>query len=259
VPRHLVVQTARVVYSGLLRSCGFANENGALSDIGERIADEFGNGMPRSKPKRVSGCVDIPCLSKIRRREALLLRRGLIEMEGAAENRQRTRREIGIRILQAARRNGAAWLLAKYLLKPRKRSSEPERLLHAAARLELRSMPLTRLFLYFYQHKGRIGVKIPKESSFRPYRVRNSPVELLADVAAHLRKANRLGDPSLPLEVLALRREVLRLHHAAKPEAPWVDEDWRVLRPGLQPQQLPSVHEFRLTAFASLLHDLELR
>ena len=77
LPRRLHVQTARLLYTGLLRSCGLAHENGTLTNIGERIAmnsdvrcrDQFpkdivivrdalpfGNQVPRSLPisKRAS-------------------------------------------------------------------------------------------------------------------------------------------------------------------------------------------------------------
>lgn len=118
-------------------------------------------------------------------------------------------------------------------------------------------MPLTRLFLYCYKHEGRIIAKVPSVSIFRPYRVREPIAEMLGDVVAHLKRAAKLGEARLPHNVLDLSMEVLRRHREAKAEGPWVDEKWRVLRPGLHPQRLPGVHEYRLGAFASLLQDLE--
>jgi hypothetical protein len=259
LPRRLHVQTARLLYSGLLRSCGLAHENGTLSDIGERIADDFGREMPRSMPKKYSDCFDMPCLSKIiiKTRETRLLRGGLLENGTDAERRKRTKLEIGPRGMRGIRRYGAAWLLKQYLLKPGIRSSEPARLLHTAARLELHAMPLTRLFLYIYQHDGRIVAKVASVSTCHPYRVREPVDEMLGDVVAHIRRAATLGELRLPHSVRGLKMWVLRRHREAKAEAPWVDEDWRVLRLGLHPQQPPGVHEYRLGAFASLLHDLE--
>lgn len=126
LPRRLHVQTARMLYAGLLRSCGLAHENGSLTltSIGERIADDFGRDIPRSMPKRVTGCYDMPCLSEIRSREASLLRRGFLDSGTDAEIRQRTKLEIGFRRTQRVRRHGAGWLLRQYL-KIGRRSRKP--------------------------------------------------------------------------------------------------------------------------------------
>jgi len=119
-------------------------------------------------------------------------------------------------------------------------------------------MPLTRLFLYLYQHKGIIAGSLSRRSSFRAYRVREDSPGLLADVAAHLRRASSLGDEIPPLGLSALTEWLCQQHRLAKADAPWIDDRWRPLRLGLQPKSGPNVHGYRLTAFAGLLHDLEM-
>jgi hypothetical protein len=80
---------------------------------------------------------------------------------------------------------------------------------------------------------------------------------MLGDLAAHLRKAESLGADIPRLTLPHLKQWLLHKHRKAKAEAAWVDEDWQVLRPGLQPQKMPGVHQYRLVAFASLLADLQ--
>lgn len=231
LPTRLQVQTSRLLYSGLLRSCSLCDESGALTDLGKRVADEFEKDMPGSRPRQVFRCKAMPCLSKIRGHERGWLRKALLESNDASKIRLATFRELGVTAWRAVERNGASGVLSKYLPRARAQSSATARLLHEAAKLELQSMPLTRLFLYLYQHTGIIRGSIPKESAFRAFRVREDPSELLADVAEHLRRASRLGAPIPPLGVQALAQELCELHRRAKPEAPWVDERWRVLRP----------------------------
>ena len=257
LPTHLHVQTARLLYSGLLRSCCLCDESGSLTLLGERIADVFDKDMPGSRPRQVSRCEAMPCLSEIRGYERNGLLEALFKSNDESALRHATFRELGGRALRSAARNGASWVLSEYLPRVRAQKSEPARLLHEAAKLELQSMPLTRLFLYLYQHGGLIRGSIPRQSSFRAYRVREDSSGLLADVAAHLRKASLLGSPIPPIGVQALAQRLCELHRLAKPEAPWVDDRWKVLRPGLQPQRAPDVHGYRLTAFASILRDLE--
>ncbi len=263
VPLHLHVQTARVHYSGLLRSCNLFGEDGKLTGLGDKIADEFGRRMPKSLPRQVFRCEEMPSLSEIGPREIKYLCNGLLEEGCDNPKRRQTFQEVGVPHWRKIHRNtDVSWLLKEYLPRVPRASTnagEPGRFLHAAARLELQAMPLSRLFLYLYQHTGLIRGGIPKISPFRAYRVREAPEELLADVAAHLRMATRLGALRWRLNLPSLKQWLLKRHREeAKHEAPWVDNDWHVLRPGLSPQQLPNVHEYRLRAFASLCSDLRL-
>jgi len=256
LPRRLHVQTARLQYSGLLRSCGLADDEGNVSHLGAEIADTFGRYMPRSIPKRVSGCDGLPCLSKIGDREASSLRRGFFETTDEAGRRLETFREVGTRNWRRVLQHGPAVLLRSYMGQPNPRAKSAAQLLHEAASLELESLPLTRLFLELYSNAGSLAGSVPRSGWYRVYQIRETSKEMLADVAGHLRRAAALGRAILMLSLPCLKAHVLHLHRVAKADAPWVDQDWRILRPGLKPQRLPGVHEYRLTAFASLLHDI---
>ncbi len=129
-------------------------------------------------------------------------------------------------------------------------------LLRKAAVLELRALPLTRLFLYLYLHNGVISGDVPAKSRLRCYRVDDEPPGLLADVGAHLRRAAKKDGEHVPIAKARLLEYLQFRHRQAKPDAPWVRDDWQVLRPGLAPQRLPGVHQYRLDAFASLLQDV---
>lgn len=258
VPGRLHVQTARLLYSGLLQSCGLCNESRDLTDLGRKIAREFGNEMPRSRPRQIFRCNTLPCISNPRRKERRWLQEALLEANPDAATRLATFRELGKRGWREVARHGPSWALATYL--PRKHVQGPAaaRHLNEAARLELQSMPLTRLFLHLYQHKGAIAGVLPRQSGFHAYRVREDSSGLLADVAAHLRRASLLGDPIPPLGLSALTDWLCEQHRLAKADAPWIDARWRPLRLGLQPKSGPNVHGYRLTAFTGLLRDLEM-
>ena len=83
-----------------------------------------------------------------------------------------------------------------------------------------------------------------------------TPPGLLADVAAHLRRAAKLGGERVPLSLAKIKSHLLDRHQRAKPDGRWVDGSWQALRYGLAPQVSPDVHGYRLTAFASLLRDV---
>ncbi len=259
VPRRLHVQTARLIYSGLLVSCGLVDQDKKEpTELGKRVAKEFRNNkrLPKKLPKQICRCKEMPCLTKIRKRERDYLRQGLLEIGEDAKPRARTFKEIGVRRLRAISRDGVIGLLSQYLDSPTDEPGKPASLLHAAAKLELQAMPLTRLFLELYRNNGTMGRAAPNVI-FERYRVREAGNDLLADVVAHLRYAKKLGDKELPTRPRL--KDWLRVRHReeAKPDAPWVREDWRPLRYGLAPQQPPGVHEYRLRAFSSLLSDLE--
>lgn len=258
IPSRLHVQTARILYSGLLVSCGLFDEKGdQLTKLGQRVANEFSKDMgPKTRPKQVFRCEGMPCLSQIRDREMDYLRQGLLENNDDAAKRLQTFKEVGVPQWREIRKNRVDWLLKKYLGRPNPLSKAPARLLHEAARLELQSMPLTGLFLYLYENNGLIRGSLPRATQFHPYRARKDPREMLADVAAHLRMASKLGSP-LPKTLPGLKIWMLRRHREdAKADAPWVDTNWQKLRHGLCPEQMPGVHAYRLLAFASLLSDI---
>src|SRR5579862_1996916 len=48
IPRRLHVQTARILYAGLLRSSGLLDAHGSLTDLGTKVASAFGAHIPRS-------------------------------------------------------------------------------------------------------------------------------------------------------------------------------------------------------------------
>lgn len=256
MPRRLHVQTARILYSGLLRASGLWERDG-LSRLGERVADAFGRSMPRRFPAQVFRCSGGACLSEFGRRERAWLREALLEDGAAAQIRNSTLRELGGPTLRMVRRAGRpSALLSQYLSRGQATASNSARLLHRAARLELRAMPLTRLFVSLYKNKGNIAGGVPRQSAFRYLRVREDPKALLADVAAHLRHAEALGDPTPPLSKNGLVSWLCARHREVKADGPWVSETWTVLRAGLAGSSPATEHPYRLSAFASLLADL---
>lgn len=264
VPRSLHVQTARLLYSGLLISCGLAKSDGQsllLTDTGGRLAELFGsyNHMPISLPAKVWKCEDLPCLSDIKPKERNLLRRALLEENvEAAQRRLKTFKEIGKQRMRRLRRNGVASLLIRYLVSASNSSDTPATLLRKAALLELQAVPLIRFFLKLYTTEGTFKGHIPTTTGkLRLYEVRDDEkgLLLLQDVGAHLRKARMFKDAIPPLQFEGLKAAVLELHRTAKADNPWVDEEWRILRRGLAPKNL-SIHSYRLPAFASLLSDI---
>jgi hypothetical protein len=82
VPRRLNQQTARVIYAGLLPSCGLEDDNGKLTERGLRLAAEYGKAVPVSScPRIVWRCDQMPCLGKIRSREREYLEYALSSRE----------------------------------------------------------------------------------------------------------------------------------------------------------------------------------
>ncbi len=257
LPRRLHVQTARLLYSGLLRSCGLTNARGTLSELGQKIAAIFDKCVPRSLPVRVRRCDSMPCLSEISTRELRYLREGFLEASADAEQRAYSLWEVGKRAWLSVRKRGAIWLLKEHVKRPERNAPVPKLYLHEGAKLELQALPLTRLFLFLYRGNGKIQGSL-QAGPLHVFQIGSSAHQLLADLAAHLRRAQALGEEIPPLTLPALKHWVLARHREeAKPEAPWVDDNWRVLRPGLHPRQLPGVHGYRLEAFASLMADIK--
>jgi len=255
VPARLHQQTARALYSGLLRSCGLASEEGDLTPLGKKLGWEFGKTMPGTRPKRVYGCANLPCLSAAGELEKRWLRGALLEETEEAKLRTATLREVGIRHWKKTGGDPAA-ILRDYLCPPPRPATREQLLLHKAAVLDLTALPLTNLFLYLYKHEGAIRGAIPPRSTLRSYQVDPAPPGLLADVATHLRRAAKLGGERVPLSLAQIKSHLLDRHEHAKPDGRWVDGSWRVLRHGLAPQVSPDVHGYRLTVFASLLRDM---
>jgi hypothetical protein len=256
VPRRLLQQSARVFYAGLLSSAGFVDQSGELTDLGKKLAVEFGKAIgSKKRPKRVRGCAELPCVGELRNREGSLIAEGLLSETADSLVRARTFKAIGRRLWRDAHGDYAGSILRCHLgrIDP---SNEAAVLLRNAAVLELRALPLTRLFLYLYEHDGAIPGDVPASARFRCYQVEVEPPGLLADVGAHLRRAAKMDrGEHIPLGKTRLLEHLQFRHRQAKPDAPWVTENWQRLRLGLQPQNPPGVHGYRLDAFASLLRD----
>jgi hypothetical protein len=258
VPPRLLQQSARVFYAVLLSSAGFVDQSGELTDLGKKLAVEFGKSIgAKKRPKRVWGCAELPCVSELRDREARLICNGLFSATPDAVVRARTFKAIIGRLRREARGDYAASILRCHLswIDP---SNEVAVLLKNAAVLELRALPLTRLFLYLYEHDGAISGDIRGNARLRCYRVEKEPPGLLADVGAHLRRAAKMDGEHIPLAKARLFEYLQSRHRQAKPDAPWVTETWQRLRLGLQPQSPPGVHGYRLDALASLLRDIRM-
>lgn len=259
IPKHLNVQTARMLYSGLLASCELVNQDGKLTESGEQLSEVFGSFMTKSLPAKVWKCADLPCLSGAKNKEIKLLRKALLDENiRDAKIRSLTLKEIGKVKMRQRQRDGIAPLLKSYLVKAKVVNADdsPATLLQKAALLELEALPLTHLFLKTYKEEGALKGSIPSKGKVNLYIIRDdNNRNLLHDIGAHLRKANTLGVKLTPLHFEGLKKEVLNRHRIAKADNPWVDDEWRVLRRGLAPEQ-PSIHSYRLQAFASLLSDI---
>jgi hypothetical protein len=257
VPRYLHVQAARMLYSGLLASCEFVDSDGKLTEEGGRLAELFGSYMTRSLPAKVWKCAELPCLSDIRTKECKILRKALLgKGGGTAQKRLKTFEKIGVRKMRQVLRDGVARLLKSYLDTSINMNDSPAVLLRKAALLELEAVPLTHLFLELYKSAGTLKGCIPSTGKLSLFQIRaENKKSLLYDVGAHLRKAKKLGVNVPPLQFEVLKKEVLNKHRIAKADNPWVDNEWRVLRRGLAPEQ-SSIYSYRLPAFASLLSDI---
>jgi len=255
-PKRLHIQTARMLYAGLLKSCEFVDSNDQLTKTGEKLADLFDKHMPRAFPSKVRGCRDLPCLSNISRKEQYLLKEALLEGSfESAQRRWKTFKEIGKRRMRQIKQNGVKPLLSEYLEKPIGSNGSVGALLQKAALLELRAVPLTHFFLKLYLTEGTFKGRIYKTNNLRAFEIREDESGLLKDVSAHLRKARKYKIDDIPLNFEKLKDYVLQLHRKAKADNPWVDAKWRILRRGLAPKTI-SIHSYRLPAFASLLSDI---
>jgi len=253
--------TAYRIYRGLASSCGLIDENGELTENGQKLAGYFGRYVPHTKPALVRNCWNMPCISEIGRKEQKLLRHILLKAEGDAQHRRATYRQIGAPQWRRILREGSPRsLLRQYLRKSSRNDTQLVKDMKDAAKLELEALPLTALFLNFYKTKSSVPRRI-RTKSFEIYTVRPDPPALFSDVLGHLRRLSRLGGKKYPLDIHALRQIVLERHLEAKADAPWVNQgvgqSWRVMRYGLAPSAGPPIHAYRLTAFASLLRDIE--
>jgi len=261
VPNRLHKLTAYRIYRGLAGSCGLVDEDGELTDNGQKLAGYFRKFVPSTKPARVKYCERMPCLSEISRKEIRLLRQVLLKEGGDAEQRRATYRQVGAtQWREVFRESSPRSLLYQYLKTDRQTDTQVVADLKAAAKLELEAFPLTALFLYFYEKNG----SIPRAKSVRfrgVFIVRPNPPELFSDVLGHLRRLAQLGGKTHPLNIAALRSAVMERHLEAKVDAPWVSQgsggSWKVLRHGLAPSGGARLHAYRLAAFSSLLKDVE--
>jgi hypothetical protein len=245
---------------GLLRSCGFVDADDQLTDLGNGIADHFNQQTPKSLPRNVRDCDNMPCLSKGGSVELRWLREGLLEAgTNAARRRRDTLHEVGKLLLRSAVSDGSPRaILCKYLRT--RGESETARALHEAAVLELEALPRTLLFHYLYNNGDKLPDRLPKTTRLvSPYAI-PSPEEdrdaFLAAVASHLQCAERMGGPKFLRDLRDLKCDLIARHYSAKPDGPWVDEKWEPLRRDLAPKAEVGIHGFRMWPFASLLRDL---
>lgn len=237
LPRRLHVQTARMLYGGLLRSCGLVGDDGCLTAHGQCLAKRFaGTGMPQTTPAKIWTCERMPCLSGASQLEKKTLREALLEGE------EGTRRNATLKAIGKTRLRGqhTSMVLADFL-DSRAFSNSAAELVREAAVLELTALPCTKLFICLYQSGGKLAGEIPNHTMLQPYRVRDAIPDLLADVGAHLRRAAKLGGEKLPLGLNRLKQFLLERHRREKPDAPWVSENWTRLREGLAPGRI-NVH-----------------
>lgn len=249
----------RLRYIGLLRSCGFIDKNDAVTDIGKAVAHYFAKDAPRSRPKIVWACLRMPCLSAGGGRELKRLQQGLLQETEQAQIRNETFRELGKNLLRASRSENARFVLREYLRAARK--SRASQALHEAAVLELEALPLTQLFQFLYRNGEHVlKGSLPKATRLKtPYHIpspRRDPRGFFHAIAAHLDCAERMGRRGVPRRNLQeLKQYVIELHRRAKPDGPWIDEGWRQLRKGLA-KEIPGLHGYRISQFASLLSDI---
>lgn len=263
LPRRLHQQTARILYSGLLETTSAVDSNGTLTLVGERLAGWFRPGR-RAIPTRVRDCASLPCLGWAGVHERRQLATALLDGTDEAATRESTYRTVPSRIW--ASRDVTADLLRHYLEPARARAGGVSALLHEVAGFELAAYALKRFFLHFYGKGRGPNGRLPASTRLAAtlaFFIDSS--SLLRDVAAHLRKADALGGTEFltrygytraPSSASKLGDVVVELHLAAKPEAPWVDERWRVVRQGLAPANGDGLHPYRLPSFANLLRDL---
>jgi hypothetical protein len=260
LPRQLHVQTARLLYSGFARSCGLIQDSKGLSSTGAKLAKSFAQRVPGSLPKTISKCEGMPCLSEIGANEAKYLYRALFEDTKEGEARLATYKAVGKTGWRLVRKAGRRELLKQYLAPP-SAGDDSAALLHKAAILELEALPLTRLFLELYNDRTFTGV-IPSKARFNAFAIGTTRNGLLSDLAAHLRKAKSLGrdisdELKDPLTFSRVKAYILQKHReVAKPDDPWVSDNWEQRRRGLMPSQPPDLHLYRLEAFSSLLADI---
>jgi len=260
LPRQLHVQSARLLYSGLARSCGLIQDNRGLSSTGAKLAKYFAHSVLASLPKKLSKCAGMPCLSEIGANEAKYLYRALFEDTKDGEARLATYKAVGKTGWRLVQKAGRKELLKQYLAPPSSGDNSAA-FLHEAAILELEALPLTRLFLELYNDRTFTGV-IPSKAPFNAFVIRTTRNGLLSDLAAHLRKAKNLGrdisnELQDPLTFSRVKASILQKHReVAKPDDPWVSDNWEQRRRGLMPSQPPDVHLYRLEAFSSLLADI---
>lgn len=270
--RPLLDLTARKRYLGLARETGLVisqGQNIRLTELGEVVANEFGKGCPRKLPARVSGCLQMPCLSEMTKRELAQLHVGLLtDMSDSARKRLATFRHIKKIIhqrysLASEGTDGADSGLVKDILRHFlyvRGDDDCTRALHEAAVLELEALPLSRLFIFYYKGNRFTQIRlIPNARLARPFSMPDPAQDaqgFLKSLATHLVLAERMGRPRFPLNLPDLLNGILRQHQEAKPDGPWVDENWRALRTGLAPQAAASLHGYRFGPFASLLSDL---
>jgi hypothetical protein len=270
VPTALHQQTARILYAGLLTTSSAVAE-GALSVCGNRLAEWFRPGR-RVRPRRLRDCAGLPCLSwydpKLRliasAHERRALAQALLLETLEAKARYATYRAVPVS-LWAGR--DAIRILRRFLDPSYAAGSVSESCLHRAAAFELAAFALKRLFLRLYRGPSVIRGRFPARTKLpatSAYVIRDD--DLLHDVSAHLRRADALGATgflasfgySTPGSLADVVDLVRAMHEQAKPEAPWVDARWKLLRPGLAPSNPDGIHGYRLPAFASLIGDLGL-
>jgi len=259
VPSRLHTPPVRQRYLGLARSCGFVDEEEECTASGEALAECFGNDAPGTLPRVVWACRKMPCLSLAGAWEKRRLRQGLLEDTEDAGRRELTLREIGKRMIGHPGPEAAIVLVLRhYLRSPAK--TEVGLLLRRAAILEMEALPLTRLFYYLYRRGDHLAGKLRLgQRLHEPYSIRSPNQDLdgfLRDIAAHLQCLTRLGGTEYPRNLEDLKKELLDRHYSAKPDGPWVDENWGQLRKNLALRGDPEIHGYRLSQFASLLRDL---
>ncbi len=108
-PDRLHQQTARILYSGLLRSCDLIGRNGELSDLGKRLATQFDSDVgPNSLPARNGDCRTMPCLSNLGKYERRSLYDAFFGVNDDGARRRETLNELGKRSLSPT-----SWTLLK--------------------------------------------------------------------------------------------------------------------------------------------------
>jgi hypothetical protein len=204
----------------------------------------------------------MPCLSESGAIEKRYLRQALIgqskDRPPDSETRLKTFKSVGKSRWKCVR-GGSHTELLKLYLDEQKSKDDVTADLVGAATFELHALPLTRLFLAFYNNE-RVPAAIPARPRFHAFEIAREQPAMIGGVASHLREAEKRSSlpPGLqrPITVGRLKDFVVDRHREAKADDPWVDESWHQLRRNLMPARLPGVHAYRLSAFASLLADI---